>query len=140
MKLHFTISEFLVDTDAKDVPVHVVDKIIMHHIPIINPIRVAYGSPIFVSQNSGFRSYQWELDHGRSGTSQHTFGDGQEEKLKWKGAADYTCSNIYWLFEQLKKSDYTRVCIYPKENFIHCDFKGATKQAFESVNGQWKPL
>lgn len=140
MKLYFNISEFLIDPEMDQVPLHVADKIVQHHIAIINPIREKKGSAIFVSQNSGFRPLAWELAHGRSGDSQHTFGDGKDHPEQYWGAADYTCDDIEWLFEELKKSSYRRVCIYRKEGFVHADHKGIEKVAFESIQGTWNKV
>ena len=61
---YFSIKEFLVDRVMIDVPIHVVDKIEKYHKPIINPIRHKIGQPIQISQNSGYRSKDWELSHG----------------------------------------------------------------------------
>ncbi len=136
--IHFSISEFLIDPSTELVPIHVADKILKYHIPIINPIREAMGMPVRVSDQSGYRSFDWEIDHGRPGTSQHTFGDGQENPAEWWGAADYTCDNLQGLFERLKDSAYKRVCLY--DTFIHCDHKGNEKRIFKSVNGVWTPF
>lgn len=136
--IHFKISEFVIDREAQSIPLHVADKILKYHIPIINPIREEKGSSIYVSDHSGFRSLQWELDHGRPGTSQHTFGDGQENPSEWWGAVDYTCDDLPWLFEKLKASAYKRVCLY--DTFIHCDHKGTEKLTFKSVDGVWIPF
>jgi len=140
MKTYFTISEFVIDKNLDQIPLHVADKIVEHHISIINPIRVKKGSPIYVSQHSGFRPLAWEKAHGRSGDSQHTFGDRQEHPEQWWGASDYTCTELDWLFEELKESSYRRVCIYRDKKFIHADHKGHEKLAFESINGVWVPV
>lgn len=132
MTNYFSISEFLVDPDMKDVPVHVVDKILSHHLPILNPIRAQLGQPLIISQRSGYRPEQWELDHGRDGSSQHTF--------KGKGAVDLTCKNLAHLGDLLAESDYARVAWYPEEKFYHCDFKDYQlgKRLYVVKNGIWK--
>lgn len=139
-KLYFTLSEFLIDPAQIDLPIHVADKLLKHHIAIINPIREQLGEPIMVSKKSGYRPHRWELGNGRSGTSQHTFGDGHAHPQNWWGAADYTSSKLNELFEHLKKSAYRRICIYPKHRFIHCDHKGVEKLAFMSANGKWQRI
>lgn len=139
MKLHFEISEFLIDRAAKDVPVHVADKILRHHIPIINPIREKLGVAITVSEHSGFRSFAWERSKGRSGTSQHTFGDAHQNPEFWLGAADYTCTDFEGLVRELVASEYRRVAIYESRRFVHCDHKGEIKKIFKVLNnGTWE--
>ena len=128
---YFSIKEFLVDRVMVNVPIHVVDKIEKYHKPIINPIRHKIGQPIQVSQNSGYRSLDWELSHGRSGTSEHTFTG--------LGAVDYTCANMELLLEELRASDYKRICYYPDKKFIHCDHKGDRYHEFEAdEDGKWQ--
>jgi hypothetical protein len=126
---YFSIKEFLVDRVMTTVPVHVVDKIERYHKPIINPIRHEMGVPILVSGNSGYRSVGWEIASGRDGTSEHTFIG--------KGAVDYTCENIELLLDELRASDYMRICYYPEQAFIHCDHKGEYKLEFISRGGSW---
>jgi hypothetical protein len=141
MRDYFNISEFHVDPTSESIPIHVADKIRKYHIPIINPIRHKFGKAIYVSENSGFRPYVWEIENNRKGDSQHTFGDGQEDPDEWWGAADYTCSDLEWLFEELSKSPYKRVCIYRHKGFIHCDHKGTQRVRFEAdADGRWKKL
>jgi hypothetical protein len=139
-KIYFDISEYIINPEKDSVPLHVADKIVEHHISIINPIRIELDVPVFVSKNSGFRSYKWEIDHGRDGDSQHTYGDGQEHPELWLGAADYSCSKLLELWVKLQQSAYKRVIMYPNKKFIHCDHKGQFRVAYESVNGVLKPL
>lgn len=121
MSNDFTISEFLIDK-SEQLTYQVADKILLNHVSIIQPIRDIMQCPIWPSENSGYRSIQWEKLHGRSGNSQHCFRES--------GATDYTCelSRLNELFELLKASRYMRVCLYP--TFIHCDHFGFTKRAF----------
>ena len=86
-------------------------------IEVLNPIREALGSPIIISQKSGYRPREYEIVRGRSGNSQHCF--------MGKGAVDLTCKmdKFQELHELLKNSPFTRTCLYPSERFIHCDFK-----------------
>lgn len=134
---YFNTSEFVIDPQLRAI----LGKIEQYHIKIINPIRERFGNPIFVSENSGYRSKQWEIANDRDGNSQHTFGDGQEFPEDWWGAADYTCSDLEWLFEELSKSPYKRVCIYRHKGFIHCDHKGSERVRFEAdKQDKWKRI
>lgn len=121
MSNNFTISEFLIDK-SETLTYQIANKILLHHISIIQPIRDIMNIPIWVSENSGYRSFKWEKRHGRSGTSQHCFTGN--------GAADYTCdlSRLPELFRLLKESNYKRICLYP--TFIHCDHCGINRQTF----------
>ena len=48
-----------------------------------------------------------------------------------------TSENIELLLDELRASDYMRICYYPDENFIHCDHKGKEKLEFLSKGGRW---
>lgn len=133
-KNYFDIDEFFIDKELRDsyadIPVHVVNKIINHHLPILNDVRDKMNAPVWISKNSGYRSVQWELDHGRSGTSEHTFrGDG---------AVDVTARNMQLLLKYMMESDYKRICYYPEQGFIHADQKGTNYHYFEAnPQGVW---
>lgn len=136
---YFRLTEFLVDPDMRDadsaVPVHVVEKIWRYHLPILNRIRHELETPLIISEHSGYRPKEWELQQGRSGDSQHTFIG--------HGAVDLTCktSRLVELKWKLAKSDYARVAWYPHKSFFHCDFKDAEqgKKWFEvTEKGSWK--
>lgn len=137
MNNYFTISELCIDK-AKDVPQDVADKILLHHILVMNPVREKLGEPIFVSLHSGWRHYLWELARSRSGKSQHVF------LKKSKGAVDWTIGGVEkhetdGNFEDLFKlivdlTPYTRIAVYPKARFIHCDYKADERQLFLSDN------
>lgn len=126
MSNNFKISDFLIDK-TEQLTYQIADKILKYHISIIQPIRDKMNCPIWPSDNSGYRSIQWEKKHGRSGTSQHCF--------RSNGATDYTCEidRLHELFELLKSSSYMRVCLYPA--FIHCDHDGLNKQVFTCSGG-----
>jgi hypothetical protein len=117
MRLNFNISEFVID--GKPVPVEITDKILHYHIMPLQAVRNALGVAIWPSQNSGYRSKEWELSHGRSGNSQHCF--------KGKGAVDLTFSgDIDKLLDAvIEHTEYTRMAVYYDNNtpFIHCDYK-----------------
>lgn len=133
----FTISELCIDK-SKDVPQDIADKILLHHILPMNPVREALGEPIYVSENSGWRHLQWELSRGRSGKSQHVF------LPESKGAVDWTIGgiekhenngNFEGLFELIYDlTPYTRIAVYPDTRFIHCDYKSPKRQLFLSTN------
>ncbi len=128
---YFKIKEFLVDRDMMEVPLHVITKLEKFHKPIINPIRFRLNQAIWVSENSGYRSKEWELENGRDGNSQHTFIE--------LGAVDYSCENMEALLEELRQSDYRRICYYPHKGFIHCDHKGNNYHEFEAdKNNVWQ--
>lgn len=124
MKNYFTLSELCI-TDTP-VPLHVADKLIKHHIWIMNPIREKLGAPITASQKSGYRPHQWEIKRGRSGDSQHTFGEHPlHPKLTYLGAIDWTTTDLSKLDELQalieQHTPYTRIARY--KSFIHCDYK-----------------
>jgi hypothetical protein len=124
MKNYFPILEFCITGDMP--PVDVAKKI-QKHIDLMNPIRHKLGFPVSVSKNSGYRPRWYEVSKKRSGNGEHNF--------EGEGAADYTTATkerTLLLLEELKKSDYKRVCYYPNNNFIHCDFKGSEKVYFEA--------
>ena len=116
MKLNFKISEF--NISGETIPEVIADKILKYHIQPMQDVREELGYAIFPSQKSGYRSRKWEIDHGRSGKSQHVF-DG-------KGAVDWTC-NVFierkdeLLDSMIKHTAYTRFAIY--NGFIHADYK-----------------
>lgn len=110
-----TISELsIVNTD---IPLIVADKLIRYHIAPMTPVRAELGAPVTASQRSGYRPRWYELQKGRSGNSQHCFND--------KGAIDWTTGgDINELLALIiKYTDYTRICYYPNNKFIHCDYK-----------------
>ena len=137
MKNYFSMSELCIDKTAL-IPQDVADKILKHHILVMNPVREALGEPIYVSQHSGWRPYEWEIARRRSGGSQHVFGENS------LGAVDWTIGGVDKLemdgdFEGLFKSivlltPYKRIAVYPQDEgcFIHCDYKGNDKKLFLS--------
>lgn len=116
MALNFTISEF--NISGQDIPETVCDKILTWHIVPMQRVRDKFNDSIWPSLESGYRSKQWELSHGRSGHSQHCF--------EGKGAVDWTCQKFSKNKDRLLKliieeTDYTRIAVY--KEFIHCDYK-----------------
>lgn len=122
---YFKLSEFFIDPDMRKpdalVPLHVCNKILRYHLPLLNKVRHALGAPVRISKNSGYRPVAWEKRNGRDGRSQHTF--------QGHGAVDLTCDELR--FEELVRllidSGYSRVIIYWHKNFCHCDFKEPQK-------------
>jgi hypothetical protein len=92
---------------------------------------------MYPSLKSGYRSKNWEINHGRNGRSQHTFQD--------KGAVDWTCNNfdvdgMELLGLIIKHTKYTRITLY--NTFIHCDYKEVDSdlRSFytSDSNSKWK--
>lgn len=117
---HFNIEEFIIDPSQRygiePIPPHVINKIMTHHLPVLNPVREELGMPLHISKHSGYRPLAWEILKGRNGLSQHCF-----EGL---GAVDLTCDDMPTLVALLKISPYKRVVHYVNDGFVHCDFKG----------------
>lgn len=117
MKNYFRSDEFYKEKFSSSVDADIRKKI-QHHIDLLNPVRRALGAAITISHKSGFRPKSYELSRGRSGRSQHCFIG--------EGAVDLTCrkDSFNELYELLKDSGYTRICLYPNNMFIHCDLVG----------------
>ena len=115
----FIYNEFYLP--GTEVPREVLKKL-NKHIEILFNIQKKIGESIYVSKHSGYRPVEYELAKGRSGNSEHCF--------KGDGAVDITCAKeaMPLLRKHLASSPYTRLCFYPENNFIHCDFK---KSAFK---------
>lgn len=135
MIINFTISEFNISDE--DIPQDIADKILKWHISPMMDVRKELNIPMWASQDSGYRPVQWELDHGRSGRSQHCF--------KGKGAVDWTCRNFKtnkakFLKSIINYTDYSRIAIY--DNFIHCDYKqtssGRRELYISGANSIWE--
>lgn len=132
-KLYFSISELCIT--PKEIPLSVADKLLKYHIHPMNALRAELGYPVWASQSSGFRPEWYELQRGRSGKSQHCFLE--------KGAIDWTSYRINDLLKLLlDKSNYSRICYYENNRFIHCDYKNEEKGRFfytcSSPTSKWK--
>jgi len=138
---HFTLQEF----SKHEIPLSVIEKIEEFQIPELEEMRAELNAvnnkdatiPIIISRQSGYRPKWYELQRGRSGNSQHCYGMGS------KGAVDITCPTIYFddLWEIAKESNYTRVCLYPNHQFIHCDFKPSNHKLYICEDGKtWERL
>ena len=128
-----TVSELsIVNTD---IPLAVADKLIKYHISPMTFVRESLGDPITASQRSGYRPKWYEINKGRSGNSQHTFED--------KGAVDWTTTGDMKKLLQLiiDFTTYTRICYYPNNRFIHCDYKNPVERweyVCKSPTSKWE--
>ena len=127
--MNFTISEFCILGKNIEISPVIADKI-LKHIEILQPIRDKLNAPIIISKHSGYRPYGYEIEHKRSGESEHCFFG--------KGAVDLTTriNKLDELLSLLRESHYKRVCYYPNQKFIHCDFKGYKKKFFVCSDGK----
>jgi hypothetical protein len=138
------ISDFNISGDP--IPETVADRILEYHIIPMIAVCNAMSVCVMVSLNSGWRSWLWEISKGRSGTSQHTYGQKEDGTFdeNAKGATDWTCDDFAHNKDQLLRlmiihTEYTRFCMY--NSFIHCDYKETPnneRQLFEIDNGKWK--
>lgn len=116
---NFSISEFCIE--GKPPSERIGEIILSNHIVPMNVVRDAYGKPILVSKRSGYRPKAYEKSKGRSGNSQHNFENSHKHGT---GAADYTSSVAEELVPLIKEHTcYQRICHYPNNNFVHCDYK-----------------
>lgn len=126
MTSYFTIDDFHNDFN---IPTLEIRNKIQVHIDELNPIRKRGGFPIIISKRSGYRSRLYEISKGRSGKSQHCFIG--------EGAVDLTCAPEHLeelLSNLLNYSSYTRICYYPLQKFIHCDWGTSTRITYISAN------
>ena len=138
MKPWAFLKEFLI-TKPKTVPLSVADKIYWYHILPMSKVRDELGIPITASQLSGFRPLWWEKTKGRSGKSQHTFGQIDKSTFDTTslGAIDWTCQDFATRFPDLlkliiKHTEYTRIAVY--KGFIHCDYRDTPSGKREVYN------
>ena len=116
---NFRIREYCIE--QKPPTKKIAGHILKDHIEPMNKVRDEYGEPILVSKRSGYRPRAYEVSKGRPGTSQHNFEDTHP---KGTGAADYTAADLKKVMELvIKNTDYNRICYYPNNNFIHCDYR-----------------
>jgi hypothetical protein len=148
MEVYFSISELCITGDT--VPLPVADKLLKYHIIPMNAVREALGVPVHCRTSeglcSGYRPFAWEIENGRSGRSQHTFGEGEDGSfdVHAKGAIDWRCQDFSANKDTLldliiEHTNYTRIAVY--ESFIHCDYKptvGGKRQLFTSTaSSKW---
>ena len=131
------------------IPVKVADKLIRYHIIPMNKARKKLGEAIWPSQKSGYRPIKWEKRRGRTGLSQHCFGEGSDkygipENKDCKGAVDWTCKgDLNKLLEVIiSETEYTRISVYYDKHFIHCDYKNAPSDRsiyhYDKITKKWK--
>lgn len=141
------ISEYIRRKDMP-VPLEVVDKIQKWHAMPMCYVREVLGSPVFVSQASGFRPVEHEKERGRNGLSEHTFNANPSRQSPGYGAADYRCeeSKMLELAKLIKQlTPYHRLCFYPDvlTPFIHADYRFyglRDRTYFISMAGEWKSV
>lgn len=130
---YFTISDLVIS--GSEIPIHVADKILQHHIIPMNKVRHSLGMPVWASQKSGYRPPAWEYQHGRNGGSQHCFVGLGAVDWTWGGQLETLKGAI------INHTKYTRIAVYPDANFIHCDYKAndGNRYIYVSDNkSQWK--
>lgn len=116
---NFSVSEYCITGTPPSQRIG--DIILANHIAPMNLVRAAYGKPILVSLRSGYRPRAYEKSKGRAGTSQHNYEDSHKHGT---GATDYSCAVAKELIPLLKEHTcYQRICHYPNNNFVHCDYK-----------------
>lgn len=132
--LKILLSELVITND--DIPVEIADKLLEFHLWPMNKVRSLLNKPIWASKKSGWRPEWYEKKKGRTGTSEHTF--------KGKGAVDWTTKRedlINLLNLIIQYTNYSRVCYYPENGFIHCDHKltpSGERQFFIYKKGKWE--
>ena len=133
MELNFTIQEFCILEG--DIPQVIADKILKYHILPLQASRNRINRAISVSHKAGYRPVFYEIQKGRSGGSEHCFKEDS------KGGVDLV--HIDELLEDLKaNSQYTRICYYKNNGFIHCDYASPTSNRryyeCDSLTSAWK--
>lgn len=149
MKLYIKPSELIFDHSA-GLPADVADRMLEFHILPVNRIRRIAGYGITASQNSGYRTKQHEISKGRQPKNQnedwsrHTYQPHPEFDPEGKGATDWrpvdlsNMSDFAW--RMVEMTNYSRLCYYPDQNFIHSDFKHESRgrRLFIASSGGWK--
>lgn len=140
---HFIISDFCISKEP--VPQVIADRILLHHIIPLNAVQNCCPFEVYVSystkgQPSGYRPHKWEIQKGRNGSSQHTFGQHQVRILESKGAVDITCedfkTNKYELLNALiDHTPYLRIAEY--NTFFHCDYKDVDNGKRRFYDSSW---
>ncbi len=77
---------------------------------MLNVARSLAGVPFVI--NSAYRSYQWEKDNGRDGSSSHTLGLAVDIKAT-------SSRNRFLILDGLFKAGFKRIGIH--KHFIHAD-------------------
>lgn len=130
--LYFKISDF--NITGEPIPEEIADKILIYHLYPLSLVREYFGYPIFISKKSAYRPEWWEKARNRSGKGEHVFLN--------KGASDITINNFETMkWELIKaliaKTKYTRIAIYDKHKFLHCDYAGEERYLY---NEKWEKI
>lgn len=148
MKLYFTFKECS-QPFTEHIPTRIADLIMQNHIIPQSRVRELLGAAIICSEHSCYRPKQWEFAKkrmpkefggSRNKWSEHTF---YEES---KGAFDGTAADMVRYGELLiEHTDYKRLCYYPDQNFIHCDYRIVGnnpdgKRLFVVTDSGWKQI
>ena len=98
-------------------PIEIADKILEYHIRPMEDVQKVHDGDITVSERSCYRPQVYEIKKGRSGKGEHCFIG--------KGATDWTTTGDLndFLEQVIQKTEYTRICIYKENHFLHCDYK-----------------
>lgn len=122
------------DIEGKGFPDKVKTKVLACHIPPLTHLQDILGISLYVSVKSGYRSKEWEMRHGRSGRSQHTFS--------YLGAVDLTFEDFNGQKDKVisalsRHTNYTRVAIY--DSFLHLDYKNPQSERWV-YDKNWKRI
>jgi hypothetical protein len=130
------ISDFCITKD--NLLQHIADSILQYHIRPIQTVEREMNIKVTCSMKSGYRTIEHEVLSGRGNGSQHTFSEKHQYGI---GASDLTSTNIKKLIEGLiKHTNYRRIAYYPKQNFVHVDYKGNERIYFEAQGKEWKRI
>lgn len=132
MKLYIFPSELIIDADG-GLPTDVADRMMQFHIMPVNQIRHEAGYGITASERSGYRSKQHEKRQGRAPRdysndwSRHTYYPHPTTDPEGKGATDWRTVRLENMPDFARRladgTSYARLCYYPDNGFIHCDYK-----------------
>lgn len=150
VSIPFTISEFII-APKYGVPIRVAGALLRYHIQPMVAVRHELQCPVWPSAKSGYRHVNYEIEKGRKPEegkdwSRHTFVKSVTDKdPKAKGAVDWTTEKkrLLDLAEAISNlTKYTRICFYPDEGFMHCDYghEELGRRYFLNSDGRWKSV
>jgi hypothetical protein len=134
MRVILNISRFIHRPDLP-LPMGVLDNILKWHWLPVN--QLAHSVP--VTHIVCYRHKQHEAEQGRRPKidmryialpvnqaynywSEHAF-EVSDRQPEGKGALDISANDLVALFSLLEtNTEYTRIAVYPNQNFIHCDY------------------
>ena len=122
------------DIAGKGLPEKVETTVLVCHMAPLKALQNILGFDLYVSVKSGYRSKEWEKQHGRSGYSQHTY--------EYLGAVDLTFDDFNKNKDKVIKAlseytNYTRIAIY--NSFLHIDYKNSQSERW-LYNYKWQRL